>query len=68
MKTFNDFLIEERKTVKSHPYYVHSPSSFKSYQKMGRFKTREEAVAFVEKNQKHMPSNPLKIGKGEYPK
>jgi len=68
MKTFNQYVIEERKTVKSHPYYVHSPSSFKSYRKMGRFKTREEAVAYVEKTQKLMPSNPLKIGKGGYPK
>lgn len=60
--------IEEAKTEKSHPWYVHSPSSFKSHRNMGRFESEEEAKAYVKRTQKHMPDNPLKVGKGKLPK
>ena len=66
MKSFSQYL-SEAKTAKSHPWYVHSPSSFKSNSKMGRFKSEEEAKAYVKRTQKHMPNNPLDIGKGKYP-
>jgi hypothetical protein len=50
-----------RKTKRSHPFRVVSPTSFKSHQQMGRFDTSEAAQAFIQKTQKHMPSNPLHI-------
>jgi len=59
--------IREAKTAKSHPWYVHSPSSFKSNSKMGRFESEQEANAYVKRTQKHMPKNALKVGKGKYP-
>ena len=57
----------EAKTTKSHPWYVHSPSSFKSNSKMGRFESEEKAKAYVKRTQKHMPKNKLEIGNGKYP-
>jgi len=65
MKRFAQF--NEAKTIKSHPWYVHSPSSFKSNSKMGRFESEEEAKAYVKRTQKHMPKNKLEIGNGKYP-
>lgn len=68
MIKFKQYIEEERKTVRSHPYYVHSPTSYASYRKIGRFKSEAEAKAHVNQIQKHMPDNPLKVGKGQYPK
>lgn len=65
MISFSQF--NEAKTTKSHPWYVHSPSSFKTNSKMGRFESEEEAKAYVKRTQKHMPKNKLEIGKGKYP-
>ena len=65
MERFYQF--NEAKTAKSHPWYVHSASSFKSNSKMGRFESEEEAKAYVKRTQKHMPKNKLEIGKGKYP-
>ena len=67
MKKFSQYIEEERKTVRSHPYYVHSPTSHKSYRKIGRFKSEADAKAHVNQIQRHMPDNPLKVGKGNYP-
>ena len=66
MKRFAKYL-GEAKTERSHPWYVHSPSSFKSNSKMGRFESEEEAEAYVKRTQKHMPKNKLEIGNGKYP-
>ena len=54
---------KERKTKKSHPYYVKTPQSYKSYQVMDRFKTQDEAEAHVKKVAPHMDGMKLEIWK-----
>ena len=56
-------MAQVRKTKKSHPFRVVSPTSFKSHQQIGRFKTKEEAQEKINQIQEHMPENPLVIEK-----
>ncbi len=56
--------VTEGKTIKSHPYYVYIPGAAKTNQIAGRFKTVDDAKAYIAKTQKHIDAR-LQIYKGD---